>query len=157
MKARALCVALAAVVVTITACIEMPTGVDRLIVTFEVSADTVQPGDSLHAKLVIYNPTSRTVTLTSGCSAVASVVASKDGQGVPLVGANGMMCLTVMTDFNIGPNQQLERIYPLVAMFENLSLREYTAAPPGTYQLHLRPLVAIPDQIATFHVAGTPD
>ena len=136
-------------------CAEPPTTVNDLVIDFRLSRTSAHPSESLEARLVILNPTKRSITLTSGDSCLAVLDATKDGQRVNLAGT-AWGCLTVITHFEIAPRDSLVRTFALSA-----TLRQDSApwgyvvpAPPGTYRVQARVPNGLPHPTAELQVVN---
>src|SRR4051794_41458055 len=80
-----------------------PTGIDDLAVELTLSRASVHPSEPLEARVVVTNPTARSITLTTSDSCPATLEATKDGQRVELAGT-AYGCLTVISHFEIAPH-----------------------------------------------------
>jgi hypothetical protein len=145
--------ALLAGVASVVACRQATGTADDLRIGFTVQGITVRPGDPMLARLVITNPTSDTIAVSSGDSCVATLDALRDGERVDLQGT-AFGCLTVISNFRIPPGDSIVREFDLVAMLrENQSPWRYVVPPqPGTYRLRADMHVHLPDEYVTFEV-----
>jgi hypothetical protein len=146
---------LAACAALLASCTEPPTTVNDLVIDFTLSHASVHPSESLEARLVISNPTNRSITLTSGDSCIADLEATTDGQRVELAGT-AYGCLTVVTYFEIAPHDSLVQTFPLAA-----SLPQHQApwgyvvpAPAGIYRVRARMASGLPDPTAELQVVN---
>ena len=144
---------LAACGALLVGCAEPPTTVDDLIIDFRLSPSSAHPADSLQARLVVSNPTERSITLSSGSSCVATLEARKDGQRVDLEGT-AFGCFTVTSYFEIAPHDSLVATFPLVAMLRaDQAPWGYVVRPPaGVYRVQARMHVGLSDPTADFQV-----
>ena len=134
-------------------CSEPPTTVDDLVIQFRLSRTSAHPGDRLEARLVVSNPTARSITLSSGDSCVAMLEVRKDGQRVALEGTS-FACLTVVSYFEIAPHDSLVRTFPLVVMLQSdRPPWGYVVRPPaGVYRVQALMNVRLPDPVAELQV-----
>jgi hypothetical protein len=136
------------------ACAEPVGTIGDLRISFRVTPNVVQAGDSMTAKLVVINPTANSVTISSGSSCVATIDALHNEQRVDLKGS-GFGCLTVVSYFVVPARDSLVTTFHLEAMLqEQQAPWRYVIPPPaGSYQLRALVQVRLPDQYAEFQVA----
>jgi hypothetical protein len=146
---------LAACAALLDSCTEPPTTIDDLMIDFSLSRASVHPSEWLEARLVISNPTRRSITLTSDDSCLADLEATKEGQPVELAGT-AVGCLTVITHFEIAPHDSVVKTFPLAAALpQHQAPWGYVVpAPVGTYRVQARMPGGLPDPTAEFQVVN---
>ena len=98
-----------------------------------VSPEVVWPGDSVHIRVVVTNPSPDSVTLhfTSTCQ-ISFVVEDATGEKV----APMLTCGQAVTHRQLGPEESIQKSFDWNALFWNDSLGAVQPLPPGHYRVY---------------------
>jgi len=120
--------------------------------SFVVDPQSVAPGDSLLAELVVRNPSSDTVTL-AGAGCLAGIRVLKDGESLLMEGAD-FVCTMPLLRYHVPPHDSLVVQYPLRAMLrrDSRSPTYDIEAEPGVYTLRTWMTVDLADLECEFTV-----
>lgn len=127
--------------------------VDQLATSFTVEPPDVPSGSAFRARLVITNPTLRTVSLPGAYDCPAFLSTLRGDEEVVLEGTQ-IYCPGAFVTFTIPANGELVRTYALVARVRSPPdpPSAYTPAPPGTYTLRADLNMSLPDVDTEFRV-----
>ena len=128
-----------------------PAGTDDLLrPTFQVSPETVAPGDSFAVVFTVRNPTSQTVTISSGAGCLFFLRALRDSHQVSVQGLT-YFCTAAITAFEVPPRGSLNLVRNGVAA-ERIGVGVGTPLPPGEYRIQTMMNAALPELQAVLTV-----
>ena len=118
--------------------------------TFTVTPATVAPGDSFAVVFELRNPTSRTMTITSGSGCLFFLGAFRGSDAISVEGLT-YFCTASISTFSIPPYHSLRFVQRAVAV-ERIGGGASVPLPPGEYRIRTMMNAALPDVEATLTV-----
>lgn len=147
----------ALLLMVVPACRDLTVPASNPQIAFHLKPTVVRSGDTIQARLVVYNRSDTTVRLTSGCSALSMRSTFLNGKSIEIQGGN-LGCLTIVRTFEIAPRDSVVEEHPIVALVNEGSpgWKYVLPAPPGVYDVKVYVQVHAPaklaDQAARFMV-----